>query len=246
MKTSLALSLATLVALTAHAAEPEAPQENASNPLSKGKNTDFRVQSFDSDAGTINDMYVDGAFMVNDKLKIKYELHYWETNVTGQSENGWQSTTLKGIYFPKEGQTEHFKYRLAVGMDWIVDLGDEDKGIGFNSDQVAPFVGVAMGFKSKLMLIPLVQHFVSYSGDNVNMTAFRMIALQPFGDGYWAKLDAKLPVEWNNDGNTPASIELQLGKNLNERVALYTDFLAGLSNDRAYDWGVGVGIRFKY
>ena len=75
---------------------------------------------------------------------------------------------------------------------------------------------------------------------------FRMIALQPFADDYWAKLDAKLPVEWNNDGNTPASIELQLGKNLNKRVALYTDFLAGLSDDRAYDWGLGVGIRFKY
>ncbi|CAA6676673.1 MULTISPECIES: hypothetical protein [unclassified Lentimonas] len=246
MKLPLTLSIVALVALTAHASEPEAPQENASNPLAKAKNTDIRWQSLDADAGTINDVYVDGAFMANDKLKIKYELHYWETNATGQSENGWESTSVKAIYFPMEGKTEHFKYRLAVGAEWIIDLGDEDKGIGFNSDQVAPLVGIAMGFKNNLMLIPLVQHYVSYSGDNVNTTAFRLIALQPFADSYWAKLDAKLPVEWNNDGNTPASIELQLGKNLNQRVALYTDFLAGLSDDRAYDWGLGVGIRFKY
>ena len=233
-------------ALTQLSAEELPPQENASNPLSKGMNTDIRWQSFDTEAGTINDVYIDGAFMANEKLKIKYELHYWETNVTGQSENGWESTVLKGIYFPKEGATENFKYRLAVGCDWIVDLGDEDKGIGFNSDQIGPFAGVAMGFKTKTMVIPLVQQFISYSGDNINTTAFRLIMLQPFGDGYWAKLDAKLPIEWENDENLPAVAELQLGKNLNETVALYTDFLTGVGGDKVIDWGLGIGIRFKY
>ena len=31
-----------------------------------------------------------------------------------------------------------------------------------------------------------------------------------------------------NDEAIPASTELQIGKNLNERIALYTDFLAGI------------------
>ena len=78
--------------------------ENASNPLAKVKNTDLRWQYFDTGNGHINDVFVEGAFMANDNLKIKYELHYWETNVTGTSEQNLESTVLKAIYFPKEGQ----------------------------------------------------------------------------------------------------------------------------------------------
>lgn len=243
------LALTALLALNVQAAEPaaDAPQENASNPLSKGKNTDFRVQSLDTEAGTINDVFIDGAFMANDKLKIKYELHYWETNITGKSYDGFESGLLKAIYFIDEGKTDTYGYRLALGLDWIIDLGDTDKGIGFDSDQVAPFVGYAMSFpKTKTMVIPLAQQYISYSGEDVNTTAARLIVLQPFGDGYWAKLDAKLPIEWENDDAMPASMELQLGKNLNKRVALYTDFITGVGGDKVIDWGLGAGIRFKY
>ena len=49
--------------------------ENASNPLAKVKNTDLRWQYFDTGDSHINDVFVEGAFMANDKLKIKYELH---------------------------------------------------------------------------------------------------------------------------------------------------------------------------
>ena len=106
-----------------------AAEENASNPLAKVKNTDLRLQTFDVDDSYINDLFIDGAFMANDDLKIKYELHYWETDLSGRSEQGLESSTLKAIYFPKEGKVEDRSfsgYRLAVGLDWIVDLSDDD------------------------------------------------------------------------------------------------------------------------
>ena len=34
--------------------------------------------------------------------------------------------------------------RVAVGLDWAVDLGDEDKGTGSGSDTPGPFVGLAL------------------------------------------------------------------------------------------------------
>lgn len=221
-------------------------QENASNPLSKTMNTDLRWQHLDLDGGRVNDFFVDGAFMATDKLKIKYELHYWETDVTGSSENDWESASLKGIYFPTEGAWGDVKYRLAVGLEWIVDLGDLDKGIGSGSDQLSPFGGIALGFKSKTMIIPLVQQFWSYSGEGVNTTAFRVIALQPLPEQMWLKLDAKIPIDWENDEAIPANAELQLGKNINQRFALYVDGLVGVGGDKPYDWGVGTGLRFKY
>ena len=101
--------------------------ENASNPLSKVKNTDLRLQYFDNPDGSERwDFWVaDGAFMATDKLKIKYELHYWDTDITGTSESEFESFHVKGIYFPKNGALGQWKYRMAVGVEWILDFGCE-------------------------------------------------------------------------------------------------------------------------
>jgi len=220
-------------------------EENASNPLAKVKNTDVRYQYLDLDNGRVNDVFLDGAFMALDSLKIKYEVHYWETDITGESENNLESATLKGIYFPTEGAWGDVTYRVAVGLDWIVDLGEQDKGIGPGSDQLGPFAGLAMGI-GDITLIPLVQHFFDYSGEDVSTTAFRLIALKPLPQKMWLKLDAKVPVDWENDQAVPATAELQLGKSINKSVGLYVDGLVGIGTDRPYDWGVGLGVRFNY
>ena len=81
------------------------PPENASNPLAKVSNTDIRWQYLDNvvGEGRVNDVFIDGATMLHPKFKLKYELHYWETDITGSSEHDWESVVLKGIYFPKQG-----------------------------------------------------------------------------------------------------------------------------------------------
>lgn len=222
--------------------------ENASNPLARVKNTDVRWKYFDkaNDGGRINDYYVDGAFMINPKIKIKYELHYWETNTTGSSKSGFESALVKLIYFPKEGILDNgVKYRLAVGMDLVVDFDNVDKGIGMGADQIGPFAGIALALPSGLSLIPLVQHSVSFNGEDVNTTTARLIALQPLPRQMWLKVDVILPYDWEND-TLPGKAELQFGMNVNRNVALYVDGIAGLGHDRFVDWGVGVGVRIKY
>jgi len=131
--------------------------ENASNPLASVTNTDLRLQYLDlaDDLGRVNDLFVDGAFMINPKLKIKYELHYWETNVTGFSESGFESAVVKVIYFPREGILNNgIKYRVAVGLDLIADFDNLDKGIGMGADQIAPFAGIALALPSGMTVIP--------------------------------------------------------------------------------------------
>jgi hypothetical protein len=122
--------------------------ENASNPLAAVSNTDLRWQYLDltNGRGHVNDFFIDGAFMVHPKLKIKYELHHWETDVTGSSENDWESMLLKGIYFPTEGILgSGIKYRVAFGLDLIWDFGNQDKGIGTGADQIGPVCGRCAG-----------------------------------------------------------------------------------------------------
>ena len=246
----LCLALLVMCASLAIGQEEEAAGggENASNPLASVTNTDLRLKYLDltNDLGRVNDLFVDGAFMVNPKLKIKYELHYWETNVTGTSQSGLETAVLKTIYFPKQGVLDNgTKYKVAIGLDLIVDFGNHDKGIGLGADQVGPFVGIALSMPSGLTLIPLTQQFLSVSGEDVNITAARVIALQPLPRQMWLKADVIVPYDWETD-TIPAQAELQFGVNVNQQVALYVDGLVGLGQDRIFDWGIGVGLRIKY
>ena len=76
-------------------------QENASNPLAAVNNTDVRLQYFDLDGSSERyELWADGAYMLNPKLKLKYELHYWDTDVIGTRERGLETLHVKPIYFP--------------------------------------------------------------------------------------------------------------------------------------------------
>lgn len=80
----------------------------------------------------------------------------------------------------------------------------------------------------------------------MNQTAFRLIAIQSPPKGLWGKLDAKLPVDWENDNAIPASAEIQLDRMFTPSLGVYIDGLVSVGNGRPYDWGVGVGLRFRY
>ena len=69
VRSLLALLLVPLNAVYADEAE------NASNPLAKASNTDIRWQHLDGSGFSNDDMFIDGAMMATDSLKIKYELH---------------------------------------------------------------------------------------------------------------------------------------------------------------------------
>lgn len=222
--------------------------ENASNPLAAVNNTDLRFQGTSSDARDKYDFYVDGAYMVMSKLKLKYELHYISTDITGSNENGFEKLVLKPIYFPSQGDLDGgWGYRTAVGFDAIIDLGEQLEGTSIGSNQFAPLVGVAFSNKeSGLTLIPLLQHFIGVGGGtDISQTSGRLIAIKPFGEGNWVKMDAKIPYDW--EANTwPATAEIQVGRNLSKKIALYGDVLIGVGADRPYDYGLGVGLRFNY
>ncbi len=246
-----------LVALLGHpvwvrAAEPvgdaqETAPENASNPLAKTRNTDVIGSGFRVDDGVdLATGAVEGAFMARDDLKVKYEAHYWRLETAGPSSSGWESFTLKGIWFPKEGRRGGWGYRLALGLDWVLDGGNSDSGIGTGSDQLAPFAGVALAPRAGTTIIPLIQHFESYNGEPYSLTAARVIAMQALSQGWWLKLDGVLPVDWENDREVPATVEVQLGKALSRNVSLFGNAHAGIGSDRPYDFGFGFGLRLSY
>lgn len=223
-------------------------EENASNPLAAVNSTDLRYQYFDLGGADKQDAFIDGSYMLRPNLKLKYELHYNSTDVTGDREDQFEKVNAKLIYFPSAIMlNDTWAVKTAVGLEWIVDLGDVSTGIGTESDQLAPLVGAAFSNKNTgLTLLPLIQHFESYNGPtDVSQTALRLIAIQPFAQDWWLKADLKVPYDWENE-TWPASAELQVGYNVNDGIAIYADVLVGIGSDRTYDQGIGLGLRFNY
>lgn len=225
--------------------------DNASNPLAAVNGTDVRVQRLDLvDGSYLIDAFVDGAYMLSPTVKLKYELHHWTTDATGTRINNFESFHLKGIWFPTQGEWGSWKYKASIGLEWIKGWGNDDLVIGYRSigssaDQLGPFIGLSF-VKGGTVLVPLLQHYVSYDGPDVKMTAARLIAIQSLPNSYWGKLDLVVPVDWENDNAIPATAEVQLGKMFSPSFGTYVDLMVGLGADRPYDWGVGVGVRFNY
>ena len=200
-------------------------QDNASNPLGAVSNTDLRMQYMDLGDAYLNDFYIDGAYMVTSKLKLKYELHYWNSDLIGYNQSGFESLHFKSIYFPLQGEWGQWKYKLAIGVEWILEFGNPQSGDdclenpilcmppGTGSDQIAPLM--------------------------------HLIALQPLPKAFWGKLDFKVPIDWEND-IVPATAEIQFRKMFFPSFGVYLDGMIGIGDYKPYEWGVGLGLRANY
>jgi hypothetical protein len=220
--------------------------ENASSPLAKVRNTDIKLRLFDVDGSDRDEYKLEGALMLTPKLKFKYEARYWQTDITGRDASGMESVRAKGIFFPSEGIWRETPYRLAAGIEVKVQFDNQDKGIGQDSDTIVPFVGAALLLRPGTTVIPLLQHETEFSGEEVNITSIRLLALQTLPRNTWLKLDAIVSVDWENDRQTPSFAELQYGRQFTSTFGVYAEAMVGIGNDKPYDWGFGLGFRFLY
>ena len=68
--------------------------ENASNPLASVNNVDTRWQWTSTGSSYKHDVFVDGSAMLLPVLKLKYELHYNATDVSGSDENDFEKVVI--------------------------------------------------------------------------------------------------------------------------------------------------------
>lgn len=229
------------------AIEEEAVGAAGSNPLASVSKLDLEWEFTKPGGYHVSNLVAKGSVMLHEKVKFNYEFHYAVTDVTGKTENDWKSLNLKPIFFISDYKlSDTWGMRLATGGELILDFNNAEKGIGTGSDQIAPLLGFAfMNFKTKTVLIPLVQHFESYENSTISQTAFRLIGLQPLPNQFWLKLDAKVPYDWENEA-VPINSEFEAGKMLSQSVGIFAKALVGIGNDRPFDWGVTGALRFNF
>ena len=191
--------------------------------------------------------------MLHPRFKLTNELRYVNTDRSGKSEQDFEELKLKGIHL-SDIEPFGIKAKLALGVEWLKDLGDFKKGTGTGADSIAPLVGIGWIPDDRNFIITLVQYFHSYDTDSarkedVRETAPRLIWIRTLPDiGGWFKADLKMSIDHEDDENFNQILELQLGKMLSPRIGIYGELLLGddVLDSNAYNIGGGLALRFMY
>ena len=244
--------LASAGTVTSHAAESSGAA--ASDPTAAVNYQDVRFRYFDLDRGADKQSFeTEGAFMLHPRLKTTHELRYVNTDSSGQSEQDFEELKFKTIFLSNI-KPFGVKAKLAVGAEWLKDLGDFEKGTGTGADKIAPLVGIGWVANDENFIVTLVQYFYSYDTDgafdeDVRTTNPRLIWIRSLpGLGGWFKADLKMVIDHEDDENFDQTLELQLGKMFTPKWGVFGEFFVGdevLDSD-AYDYAFGIGLRYIY
>ncbi len=190
---------------------------------------DFRYRYFDLEGGNHkNSFEAEGSYVFNPRFKISHKLVGVETDVTGESEADFSELSLKPIFLTPM-KPFGIKAKLALGVEWLKDLGESSEGTGSGSDQIAPLAGVGWLLTEEDFVITLVQYFHSYDEDNgvddVRRTGPRLIYIRklPAIKG-WARVDFKGLIDHEDDNDFTQTLDLQLGTMITRRLASTASF----------------------
>ena len=190
--------------------------------------------------------------MFHPRFKFTNELRGVHTDRRGDWETDFEELKLKGIFLT-DGQPFGIKAKYALGVEWIKNLGDFDKGTGSGVDVIAPLAGIGWVPTEMDFVITLVQYFASYQhhdgAKQVRQTGPRLIYIRKIPQiGGWFKADWKGSIDHKDSNDFSSTLEFQLGKMFTPRIGLYGEGFIGdeVFDTNAYDWGLGIGVRFMY
>ncbi len=225
----------------------------ASDPTASVNFQDIRYRYFDlKDGNHTNSFEAEGSYTFTPRFKVVHELVGVETDVSGESEADFSELSLKPIFLtPME--PFGIKARLALGFEWLKDLGKSRKGTGSGTDQIPPLAGDGWLPTEEDIIITLVQYFHSYRDDDradeVRRTGPRLIYIRklPPIKG-WARADFKGLIDHEDGDDFSQTLELQLGSMITESIGIYGELLLGDSvlDTKAYNMGGGIALRIVY
>jgi len=246
IKTGL-VSMALMYSSIAHAAGAD-----ASNPTAAVNFQDVRYRYYDVEpSATSHSFELKGSYVFAPNFKLTHEIHGVRTDQSGEYESDLEILKLKGIHL---SPTKIFgiKSKIAIGAEWLKDLGDLDKGIGTGTDQIAPLIGIGWSLDKRNLVITLVQYFHSYEEDSgvdkVRTTGPRLIYIRKMPEiRGWTKLDYKGSIDHEHNDYTD-TLEVQVGTMFSKAIGAYAEVLLGNEalNSPAFNWGAGIGLRFMY
>ncbi len=225
----------------------------ASNPTAAANFQDVKLRYFDLTEGNEESVLeAEGSYVFSPAFKLVHEVNGTRTNRSGEWETDFRELSLKPIYLHPI-KPFGIKAKFALGVEWLKDLGKFRDGTGTGTDQIAPLIGVGWLLTDDDVVITLVQYFYSYDenggAEDVRTTGPRLIYVRKLllikG---WGKVDLKTSIDHEDDNDFTQTLEFQLGAMVSDRIGVYGETFVGDSvlDTNAYNWGMGIGLRFLY
>jgi hypothetical protein len=253
---ALILVVVLLTGRLAFADEPEEADGGgaaASDPTAAVNFQDLKLRYFDLTKGNEESILeAEGSYVFSPAFKLVHKLTGTRTNRSGDWETDFRELSLRPVYLHPI-KPFGIKAKLALGGEWLKDLGKSRDGTGTGADQIAPLIGIGWLPTDDDFVITLVQYFHSYDEndgvEDVRKTGPRLIYIRalPSIKG-WGKADLKTSIDHEDDNDFTQTLELQLGTMVSDRIGIYGESFVGDSvlDTDAYDWGIGIGLRFLY
>ena len=225
----------------------------ASNPTAAANFQDVKLRYFDLTEGNEESILeAEGSYVFSPAFKLVHKVNGTRTNRSGEWETDFRELSLKPIYLHPI-KPFGIKAKFALGVEWLKDLGKFRDGTGTGTDQIAPLIGVGCLPTDNDFVITLVQYFHSYDenggAEDVRTTGPRLIYVRKLllikG---WRKVDLKTSIDHEDDNDFTQTLEFQLGTMVSDRIGVYGETFVGDSvlDTNAYNWGMGIGLRFLY
>jgi len=119
----------TLGVPSCHPRAEAASGADASNPTAAVNFQDLRYRYFDLSRGDKHSFETEGAYMLRPNFKTTNELRYVSTDRSGNSEQDFEEFKLRA-FFLSDIRPFGIPATLAVGAEWLKDLGDFEDGTG--------------------------------------------------------------------------------------------------------------------
>lgn len=177
-------------------------------------------------------------------VRVKAPVVY--TDATGDDEFGFGDLSVRANWLP----IVDAERGILFGAEVIGDTASEDV-LGRGKWILGPSVTYAMFVSPRMIFAPAYQHNVSFAGDNdrgdVNESVIDLYMVFTAADKRsWFIVDPTLVVDWENDENTPVTLEVEYGRNVGAlwggALNAYVRPGVGIGQDRPYDWNVEVGF----
>jgi hypothetical protein len=180
------------------------------------------------------------------KMNLRLKVPVIWTDVTGSGDWGIGDLSLRYNWLAKITQS----YGLLVGAEVVADTASEDF-MGRGKWTAAPLATFALFLSKNMIFAPTYQHNFSFAGDSdradVNESVLDFYFVITADDKQsWVTIDPTIVIDWENDQNTPATLEVQYGWKAGELFGgafnMYIQPGIGIGQDRPYEWNIEFGI----
>lgn len=197
-------------------------------------------KSFNLTTLTYIQPFADGRMNVRLKAPLAY------TDATGDDEFGLSDISLRYNWLAHVDASQG----ILLSADLTADTASED-ALGRGKWYIAPGLTYAMFLSPTMIFAPAYQHNISFAGDDnrndINESVIDFYFVFTAADKKsWFTIDPTLVIDWENDENTPLTLELEYGRNIGTlwggALNAYIRPGIGIGQDRPYDWNVEVGV----